>query len=198
MKKSTAYLYLLIIFIITLPICFITLIVFVVINNGLVKKRNQVDYSFSSIDVMLKKRGDLIPNLVESVKKYMAHEQDTFEKIISLRNQIKNVASNSEERFSMENEMSGLLKNLTVTVENYPELKSSENMLQLQRSLTETEEQISAARRAYNASVNQLNNAVQTFPSNLIAAVNNFSVKPYFEADETAKANPNLGKLFNS
>ena len=197
MDKTMAYLILALLIIITLPIFFITIPVLISIYNGLVRKRNQAEYAFSGVDVSLQKRGELIPNLVESVKKYMSFEQSTLTKIVELRNKISEVNPNSSERFDMENCMTGLLKNLMVTIENYPDLKSSENMMQLQRALIETEEQISAARRAYNASVNNLNNAIQTFPSNMIASIYNFKLNNYFKADETLKSTPDLKQLFN-
>ncbi|MFY0481057.1 LemA family protein [Flavobacterium sp. PLA-1-15] len=197
MSKSTAYLILAVFIIMTLPFFFITIPIVIMMRNGLVKKRNQVDYAFSGVDVTLQKRGELIPNLVESVKQYMSHEQNTLKEIVELRNKLTNVKSDSSERFRLENDLSGLLKNLVVTVENYPELKSNENMLHLQRTLNEVEEQISASRRAYNASVNNLNNAIQTFPSNIIAVTNNFNIKPYFAAEESLKTAPNLKQLFN-
>jgi len=197
MNKSTAQLTLVLIVLLTLPIFFITIPVLISIYNGLVRKRNQVQYAFSGVDVALQKRGDLIPNLVESVKKYMSYEQGTLAQIVALRNQITTAKPHSTERFELENNMTGLLKNVMVSVENYPELKSNDNMLQLQRTLNETEEQISAARRAYNASVNQLNNAIQTFPSSLVANSNGFQPNPYFTADESTRTTPNVKQLFN-
>ena len=101
-------------------------------------------------------------------------------------------------RFHLENELGGLVKGLMVNVESYPDLKSNENMLHLQRTLNEVEEQISASRRAYNFAVNNLNNAIQSFPSNILASINNFKLSPYFQADEAVKKTPDLKKLFNS
>ena len=197
MSKSAAYIILLVIVLLTLPIFFITIVALIIIYNGLVKKKNQAAYAFSGVDVALQKRGELIPNLVESVKKYMTFEEGTLSKVVALRSQLSMVDPNSVERFQMENDMSSLLKGLMVNVENYPELKSSENMLHLQRTLNESEEQISAARRAYNASANNLNNAIETFPSNLLASINDYQRSPYFEADATAKATPDVKQLFN-
>lgn len=197
MNKTTAYLILTLLITLTLPLFFITIPILISIYNGLVRKRNQVEYAFSGVDVSLQKRGELIPNLVESVKKYMSFEQNTLTKIVELRNKITAVNPNSTERFDMENNLSGLLKNLMVTIENYPDLKSSENMMQLQRTLNETEEQISASRRAFNASVNNLNNSIQTFPSNVLASINNFNLNYYFKADEQLKTTPDLKQIFN-
>ena len=197
MNRKVAYLVLIIFIILTIPIFFITIPVIIILYNSLIRKRNQVELSFSGVDVALQKRSELIPNLVESVKKYMSFEQNTLKDIVALRSRLGTVSPNSTERFDIENELTGMLKHIMVTVESYPELKSSDNMLHLQRTLNELEEQISAARRAYNASVNSLNNAIETFPSNIMAGVNNFKPSPYFKARETAKDSPNLNELFN-
>jgi len=171
MNKPIAYLILIIAVVFTLPIFFITIPLLIILYNGLVKKRNHVEFSFSGVDVALQNRGELIPNLVASVKVYMDHEKSTLHDITALRNRLLEVDPQSSKRFRMENELTGLLKNLMVTVESYPDLKASENMLQLQRSLNEMEEKISASRRAYNAAVMNLNNAIETFPSNIMATV---------------------------
>lgn len=197
MNKTNALLILTITVIVTLPIFFITIPVIILIYNGLVKKKNQVQYAFSGVDVALQKRGELIPNLVESVKKYMDYEQTTLKDIVELRSRIGNTNPNSTQRFEMENKLTGLLKNLMVNVESYPDLKANQNMIHLQRTLNETEEQISASRRAYNSAVNSLNNAILTFPSNVLASLYNFKINPYFVADESAKITPNLKQLFN-
>ncbi|WP_281636510.1 LemA family protein [Flavobacterium marginilacus] len=197
MNKTTAFITLIILTIITLPIFFITIPVFISIYNGLVRKKNQVEYSFSGVDVELQKRGELIPNLVESVKKYMSFEQNTLKEIVELRSRITQIKPGSAERFSLENDLTEQLKQLMVTVENYPDLKSNENMLHLQRSLNEAEEQISAARRAYNASVKILNDSIQTFPSTLFASIYDFTIRPYFIAEQNSKSVPNLKGLFN-
>lgn len=197
MNKTTAYLILVFGIILTLPIFFITIPIIIIVYNGLVRKRNQVQYAFSGVDVALQKRGELIPNLVESVKKYMSHEQNTLNKIVELRSKLININPNSSERFEMENDLTGLLNGLMVNVENYPDLKSNENMLQLQRTLNETEEQISASRRAYNSAVININNSIQTFPSNILASAFDFVLHPFFKADESAKVTPKLKQLFD-
>ena len=197
MNKTNAYILLFVFVILTIPFFFISLPYLIFLYNGLVKKRNKVEQSFSGVDVALQKRGELIPNLVESVKEQMDFEQSTLNKIVELRTTLANVDPNSEERFKMENDLTGLLKNVMINVENYPNLRSNENMLQLQRSLNEVEEQISASRRAHNGSVNYLNNAIQTFPSNVLASINNYSLGTYFKADESLRATPNVKKLFN-
>lgn len=198
MSKSSATIVLVIIIIITLPIFFITIPILVVMYNGLVRKRNQVEYAYGGVDVALQKRGELIPNLVETVKKFMGHEEKLLIDIVKLRSAIDSVDPKSTERFEKENEMTNLLQGLMVNVENYPDLKSNENVLHLQRTLNETEEQISASRRAYNGAVNSMNNATETFPSSLVAAAGGFAREIYFQADEAIKKAPDMKKLFNS
>jgi LemA protein len=152
----------------------------VLMYNSLVGKRNQVDSVFSTIDVMLKKRYDLIPNLVESVKGYMSHERETLERVARLRTQA--LSSRTEaEKVAVDNQIAAPLRQLMVAVEAYPQLKANENFLQLQRSLNEIEEQISAARRAFNAAVLQYNNAVQMFPTSLIAGMMRLQTRAFFE-----------------
>ena len=145
-------------------------LILMIIYNGLVAKRNMVRSAFSTIDVMLKKRHDLIPNLVNTVKGFASHERETFEKVISLRNQAVNPGISDAERLKVEGQIGPQVGRLLAIAESYPELKSSAQFLNLQRNLTEVEEQISAARRAYNGGVLAINNAVETFPSNLVAA----------------------------
>lgn len=153
----------------------------VLMYNSLIGKRNQVDSVFSTIDVMLKKRYDLIPNLVESVKGYMVHERETLERIAQLRTQA--LSSRTEaEKVAADNQLAAPLRQLMVAVEAYPELKANQNFLQLQGSLNEVEEQISAARRAYNAAVLQYNNAVQMFPTSIIAGMSHMQTRAFFEA----------------
>lgn len=162
------------------------------IYNKLVTKRNRVLTNFSSIDIMLNKRANLIPNLVESVKGYMSHELNTLRKIVETREHIQKVKPMSKKRFQFENSLGKQIGNVLLTVENYPNLKANENTMQLQQSLTEQEEQISAARRAYNSSVNQMNVAVETFPSNIVAKLFGFQQHPFFQAEEQVKTNPNI------
>jgi LemA protein len=148
--------------------------------NSLIGKRNQVDSVFSTIDVMLKKRYDLIPNLVESVKGYMQHERGTLEQITALRNQALS-SRTGDEKVAVDNQIAAPLRQLMVAVENYPELKANQNFLQLQAAMNEIEEQISAARRAFNAAVLQYNNAVQMFPTSIFAGMMHMQTRAYFE-----------------
>lgn len=177
----------LVILFIPLGIIFFIGIFAVAIYNGLVSKRNMVRNAFSTIDVMLKKRHDLIPNLVETVKGFAAHEKATFESVIALRNQAVQPGIPDEERLQVEGKLGVQVGRLLAIGESYPELKSSDQFLNLQRNLTEIEEQISAARRAYNGAVLGINNAVETFPSNIIAAKFGFTRHDFFEGDEAAR-----------
>jgi len=165
--------------------------------NNLVGARNAVENAFGTIDVMLKKRYDLIPNLIEVAKTYMKHENEIFTNLASLRARATN-ATNTDEKVAIENQISGAMKNLLISVENYPDLKASEQFTMLQRSWNETEEQISAARRAYNAAVTAYNNAVDKFPSNIFAGMFNFKRKEVFMIAETERQNVSAKALFNS
>lgn len=160
----------------------------IAVYNGLISKKNQVENAYASIDVQLKKRYDLIPNLVQSVKQYMNFESGTLEKIVALRSQAGNPNLSTEERVQLDNQISTAVKGLMVTVENYPDLKSSQNFLQLQGSWNEVEEQIAASRRFYNSSVKNYNDAIQMFPSSIFAGMMNMKTpKTYFEAEEPAR-----------
>ena len=169
-----------------------------IVYNGLVGKRNQVENAFAGMDTMLKKRYDLIPNLVASVKQYAKHEATTLEEITALRAKAISGNVSSEESVALNNQITKSLGGIMVAVENYPELKANENFLQLQRSLNETEEQISAARRAFNASVTDYNNAVEMFPSNILAGMMNFKRKTLFEIPETQRENVDVKHLFEN
>lgn len=164
--------------------------------NSLISKRNDVRSIYSSVEVLLNQRYDLIPNLVASLKEYLKHESQTLENITRLRENALNI-NDKALKFNINNELSQALKSLNVKVENYPELKASENFLNLQNALRECEEQISAARRAYNSSVNAYNSACESFPTIIIANMFNFKKAEFYEANEQAKINPNVKDLFN-
>lgn len=170
----------------------ITLLLFYLVftYNQFVRKKNKVLTNFSSIDVMLKQRSDLIPNLVESVKGYMHHEKTTLETIVQLRKNAQQTEFMSQKRFSLEDMLSQQLGKVLFTIENYPELKANENTMHLQRSLTEQEEQISAARRAYNSAVNKMNVAVESFPGTIVAKMFGFEKYPFFQADDQSRNQP--------
>ena len=175
----------------------VAIVLFVIIvYNSLAAKRANVQNAFAGIDVQLKKRCDLVPNLVSSVKAYMKHESGTLEKLTELRTRAA-AATDPVERLSLDRELSGALKNVMVQVEAYPDLKSSANMMQLQRTLNEIEEQISAARRAYNAAVTEYNLAIRIFPNNIFAGMFGHTGATLYEAAPEDRANPNVGDLFN-
>ncbi len=153
--------------------------------NSLIARRNQTDESWSDIDVQLKRRYDLIPNLVESVKGYMQHERGTLENITKARN-LAMGAQSIEEKAQAENMLSGALKSLFAVTENYPDLKASQNFLQLQDEISDTENKIQAARRFYNTNVRDYNTATQTFPTSILANAFHFADKKFFELDEPA------------
>ncbi|HEX5036032.1 MAG TPA: LemA family protein [bacterium] len=150
--------------------------------NGLVGWRNQVKNAWSQIDVQLKRRYDLIPNLVETVKGYAKHEQGTLEKVIQARNMAMN-AHTPQEVGQAENVLQGTLKSLFALSENYPDLKANQNFLGLQEELTSTENKISFARQFYNDTVNRFNTMIQTFPKNMLAGMFGFQAAQLFEVD---------------
>lgn len=174
------------------------ILIFIGMYNSLVNKRNQVKNAFGSIDTMLKKRYDLIPNLISSCKEYMQHEERLLSEITELRTQAMSDTITPEERVGIENKLNKELRTLNIAVENYPDLKANENFLQLQRSLNEVEEQISASRRAYNSAVTDYNNAVEMFPTSIMAGIMRLKQKPVFEITENERQNVDVGKLFNS
>lgn len=166
--------------------------------NGLVRKRNEVDNAFGGMDVQLKKRYDLIPNLVATVKQYMTHEKDLLTKVTELRGQAMQSNVSNEQKVDLDNQITGAMKGIMVAVESYPDLKSNTNFLNLQRTFNEVESQISAARRAYNAAVTDFNNGVQMFPSSIIAGMMHLSTKKVFEIPEVERQNVSAKDLFNS
>lgn len=170
----------------------------IMVYNGLIRKKNEVDNAFGGIDVQLKKRYDLIPNLVATVQQYASHEKELLEKITQLRAKAIGGNLSNDEKVDLDNQISGALRNIMVSVENYPDLKASENFLNLQRSLNEVESQISAARRAYNAAVTDFNNGIETFPGNLMAGMMGLSRKQVFEIPEAERQNVNVKDLFKS
>ena len=163
-------------------------IFFVSTYNGLVVARNKVRDQFSQIDVQLKKRFDLIPNLVETVKGYAKHESETLEKVIEARNGYANAKTDAE-KMAASKEMSQGVMQIFALAENYPELKANSNFLELQGQLKEVEDKISYARQFYNDSVLLYNNKIEMFPSNLVASMFGFKKETFFEADEKEREN---------
>lgn len=161
--------------------------------NGFVKLRNIVEESWKQIDVELHRRYDLIPNLVETVKGYAAHERQTFENVTAARAAAVSPGAGPAEQAVQENMLTSALRQLLAVAEAYPDLKANTNFLELQSQLTQTEDRIAAGRRFYNANVRTFNTKVQTFPPNLIARIFGFTEKEYFEAeDPTVRAAPEV------
>ena len=160
----------------------------VITYNGLVSMRNRIENAWAQIDVQLKRRYDLIPNLVETVKGYASHERGTLEAVVQARNMAMN-AQGPQEQAEAENMISGALKSVFALQEAYPDLKANENFLNLQEELTGTEGRIAYARQFYNDSVYSYNTKIQSVPSNIIANQFSFDEREYFEVDETSRAN---------
>ena len=172
--------------IIVIAIVAILLLYFVGVYNSFVKLKNQAEESSAGIDVHLKQRYDLIPNLVETVKGYAKHESGTLEAVIKARNSAIN-ATSMEEKDKANNALSGTLKSLFALSESYPELKANTNFLDLQKQLTEIEKGLLNARKYYNAIATQMNSKVEMFPSNIVASITGFKKLPYAEVEEAAK-----------
>jgi LemA protein len=159
--------------------------------NGLVRKRNKVGNAWSQIDVQLKRRFDLIPNLVETVKGYAAHEKQTLESVVSARNSYMS-ASSHQDVMKANSQLSRSLNRLMMLSESYPELKANSNFQELQKELTKTEDKITFARQFYNDVVMDYNNSIQMFPSNIFANAYNFTEEPFFTIDENETAAPQV------
>ncbi len=161
------------------------LICLAILYNGHVSRRNAADYAFSSIDIQLKKRWDLIPRLVETVKGYAKHEKELFVRVTEARKLAQ--GSQGEERFRREGEVSQSLPSIMALAESYPDLKADQQFLSLQRNLTEVESQISASRRAYNAAITDYNDGVQMFPSSIVAGVFGFKKREWFQIESVER-----------
>lgn len=168
----------------------VVIIIFFIISvyNGLIQQKLKVDNAWSQIDVQLQRRFDLIPNFVETVKGYMTHEQETFEKIAKLRTSWANASSISD-KAALDNQLSETLKTIMAVSENYPELKANQNFMQLSQELKNTEDKISFSRQFYNDAATMYNTKIQVFPSNIIAGMFNFTSRSLFqtENDEARK-----------
>lgn len=155
----------------------------VTMYNGFIRLKNTIEEAFSTMDVYLKKRYDLIPNLVETVKGYAAHESGTFEKVVQARNMAAN-ATSIEEKLKGENLLQSTLRSLFALAESYPDLKANTNFLDLQDQLNRVENEIASARKYYNAVVREFNTKIEAFPSNLVAGIFGFTRKPMFEVED--------------
>lgn len=175
----------------------ILLLYYIAAYNNLTRKSNQVTNAFGSIDAMLKKRYDLIPNLVATVQQYARHEENIFTKVTELRSKTYE-SMTGEEKAAFDRTFSEARQKFFMVAENYPDLKASDNFMQLQRSLNETEEQLAASRRTYNACVTDYNNSVMTIPSSIVASIAHFKTKEVLTIPEEERATPNVKKLFQS
>jgi LemA protein len=182
---------------IILAVVAIVILWVIMVYNGLIKGKNQVDEAYSDIDVQLKRRYDLIPNLVEAVKGYMTHERETLTKLTEARSRAMAVHDDKgatlAQREQAENALSNSVKGLMVNVEAYPELKANQNFLQLQDELSDTENKIQASRRFYNTNVRDFNTKLEVFPTNMIANMLGFKSREFFEAAEGEKENIKVG-----
>ncbi len=174
----------------------VVLVVFYGIYVSLIKKKNNLKEAAAGIDVQLKKRYDLIPNLLKSAAKFMEHEKDVFMKVTELREKAMGAGS-FEDRFKAENALSEAMHQFKLTAENYPQLKSDAAMVNAMQAMAETEEHIAAARRFYNSAVKDYKNGLEIFPSSMVAALIGLKDEyPFFEAEEAAKASIDAGDFF--
>lgn len=184
--------------IVILVIAALLVVILISMYNGLIRKKNDVENAFGGMDVQLKKRYDLIPNLVSAVQEYMKHEKDLLTKVTELRAKAMDNKMDSDSKVDLDNQISQTVKGIMVAVENYPDLKANQNFMDLQRSMNEVESQISASRRAYNAAVTDYNNGVQMFPSSIMAGFMKLNTKKVFEITEVERQNVNVKDLFKS
>ncbi len=172
-------------------------IILVLMYNSLVSKKNQVENIFASVDTQLKKRYDLIPNLVATVSKYMEHEKSLLTEVTKLRAEANKPNISDEHKIALDAKVTSALGSIMIAVENYPDLKANENVMHLQRSLNEVEEQIAASRRAYNQAVTDYNNAIEMIPTNMMASAMNYRRKEVFEITKGERKNINVKELFD-
>ena len=161
----------------------------IAVYNGLIRLRNRTDEAWSDIDVQLKRRYDLIPNLIETVKGYAQHEQATLQKVIEARNSAMQQSGSVEAKAKAENMLSSTLKSIFALAESYPDLKANQNFLKLQDELSDTENKIQASRRFYNGNARDFNIKMEVFPNNLIVSALNFKKYQFFEAEGVEKEN---------
>jgi LemA protein len=174
--------------ILILAVVVIAIIALVAMYNSLVRLRNNRENAFADIDVQLKQRHDLIPQLVESVKGYAAHEKETLDRVIQARNGAVN-AQSIDDKIRSENVLTSALAGLRVTLEAYPDLKANQNFLQLQEEISDVENKLASVRRYFNSATKELNNAVETFPSNIIAGMFGFKKEIFFDLGTEQRVN---------
>ncbi|HEU4598604.1 MAG TPA: LemA family protein [Solirubrobacterales bacterium] len=177
--------------VVVVAIIVLAVLYYVAKRNSIIAARNRVDESWSGIDVQLKRRHDLVPNLVETVKGYAEHEQATFEKTTQARAEAMQ-ASSVADTAKAESKLTGALAELRAVAENYPTLRATENFQQLSRNLSELEDEIQASRRIYNSNVQSYNTDIQQFPGSIIANQGGFAAREFFEIDEADRATPQV------
>jgi LemA protein len=178
--------------IIVLVLVALLVLYIIVVYNGLVRSRNQIENSWSQIDVQLKRRLDLIPNLIETVKGYAAHERQTLEAVIQARNAAMAAPDTPEAQAKTDNMLTGALRQLFALSESYPDLKANQNFLALQEELTATEGRVAYARQFYNDTVLAYNTKIEQFPTMIVARIANFTRRVYFEAEDAARTVPTV------
>src|SRR5436309_6031880 len=179
----------LIVIIVIVVLVIVGVLIVISVNNSMIGARNRVDESWSGIDVQLKRRHDLVPNLVETVKGYASHEREVFEKVTEAR--AKAMAANTPAEASQaEGQLSSVLGDLRAVAENYPQLRATENFQKLQNELTEIEDEIQASRRIYNSNVQSFNTKIQVFPNSLIANSGGFTAREFFEITVAGEREP--------
>lgn len=177
--------------IVILIVCIILLLAVISSYNGIISKDEEVDNALSAIDTQLQRRADLIPNLVSTVKGYIQHEEEMIQLVTDAREQLAS-ATTITEKAEANDELTSALNNLMLIVENYPDLESSENFIQLSDELAGTENRIATARRDYNEAVKEYNSTIKKFPTNLMANIFGYETKEYFEASEESQEVPNV------
>jgi LemA protein len=175
--------------IIIIALVVLLVLIFIGVNNSMIGARNRVDEAWSGIDVQLKRRHDLVPNLVETVKGYATHERETFQKVTEARAEAMK-AQGPAQAGAAEGRLGAMLGDLRAIAENYPELRATENFQQLSRELTELEDEIQAARRIYNSNVQSYNTKIQVFPNSIVASTRNFEAREFFEITDAADREP--------
>jgi LemA protein len=178
-----------VIVIIVVAIVVLAVLYYIGKRNSIIAQRNRVDESWSGIDVQLKRRHDLVPNLVETVKGYAAHESEVFEKTTKARAEAMSAQSVGDTA-KAEEKLTGALTDLRAVAENYPQLRATENFQQLSRNLSELEDEIQASRRIYNSNVQSYNTAIQQFPGSIIAGQSGFTAREYFEIEDASQREP--------
>ena len=181
-----------------LGVIIVLALVAVAMYNGLIKKKNLVDEAFSGMDVMLKKRHDLLPNLIETVKAYMTHEKDLLVKVTELRSRAMNPNLTVNEKVAAENQLGQAMGNLMVAIERYPDIKANTSFIHLQKTMNDVEFEISGARKNYNSKVTDFNNSVEMFPTNIMANIMGLDRRAFFEIPAGERENVDVKNLFGN